>query len=88
MLESYAHTYLDVCKSTFRNFSDIASAMDFYKEMNVISILIYMYRFFVIIKFQPRLGLVTSTLAAAVMDLAHWLFLASQIMVFVVNASV
>ena len=77
---SYVH--LHACKWTFQNTSEIGSALDFYKVLNTIGLLLYMYRLFIVIKFQPRLGLVTSTLAAAFLDLTHWLLLAMEIMVF------
>ena len=80
-----SHQYLPIIRSTNHSTryaqSDLANFQQDYRVFNIANVLLYLLRMLVVIKFQPRLGLISSTVATAAKDLAHWTIVFAMIMV-------
>ena len=75
------HHFPSIYRCTLNAQSELADTLQNYRVSNIASVLLYLLRMLAVIKFQPRLGLISSTLAAAAKDLMHWSIIFLMIMV-------
>merc|ERR1712032_1032806 len=67
--------------SMYDDASEITDALDWYNTVNMVNLMLYLLRFFDLVQFQPRLGLISATVGRACTDLAHWAILAAEVLV-------
>eukprot|EP00899_Mesostigma_viride_P021274 jgi/Mesvir1/29148/Mv18440-RA.2 len=66
---------------TFETVKDISSSIELYSFLTALNLLMMMMRVLKLTDFQPRLGIITHTLARALNDIAHYLLVAGVMFV-------
>eukprot|EP00899_Mesostigma_viride_P012768 jgi/Mesvir1/21492/Mv03939-RA.3 len=65
----------------FEEVKDISRSVEVYSFLTALNLLLMMLRFLKLTNFQPRLGIVTHTLARAMNDILHYLLVAGAVFV-------
>jgi hypothetical protein len=65
-------TEYDKLVTMFTTAQDITDLMKLHMQLNGICLLMVLFRILKLLDFQPRLGIVTKTIATALSDIIHW----------------